>query len=163
MLELLRVSLFAVRLLMLPDTVLTPGMALEASAAMHQAARGEVTPAILAALTWRESRFNPSARTNPKVGRWCCGVTQLAVRSLERCRQLALRRFEVYPATVAHLERWRTVCRRLKSGGGIECALAGYGHGVKGARRGSTHHARAVMRLARRLDWAPRAPREAGL
>jgi len=163
MIELLRVHLFAVRLLLLPDTVLTPATALEASAAMHQAARGDVTPAILAAITWRESRFTFTARTNPRPGRWCCGVTQLAVSSPRACRQLAARRFGVYPDTVAHLEIARGVCRRLKRGTGLECALAGYGHGMAGARRGTTKNARLVLRLARQIDrGAPAPPRRPG-
>lgn len=163
MLEILRIHLFAVRLLMLPDTVLTPELAVEASAAMHQAARGDVTPALLAAITWRESRFTFTARTHPRPGRWCCGVTQIAVSSPRACRALAARRFDVYHLTIERLEEARRVCRRLRRGGGLECALAGYGHGMKGARAGTTKNARAVMRLAGRLGTWKRPARRVGV
>lgn len=161
MLTILRVVAFAVRLYAMPDTALTPETAIEASRAMHAAARGPVTPAILAAITWRESRFTPAVFTHPTPRAWFCGVTQLKATSVRGCRALMSRRFAVYVDTVTHLEAWLRVCdRRARR---LECAIAGYGHGMKGARAGTTKNSRAVLRLARTLDmYTPppmRAPR----
>ena len=107
---------------------------------------------MLAAITWRESRFTPSAFTHPTPHSWFCGVTQLKATSVKGCRALAARRFGVYADTVAHLEAWLAFCRRTPQARRMECALAGYGHGVKGARAGTTKNARAVLRLAGRLE-----------
>lgn len=147
-----RVVVFALRLQALPDTSLTPADALEASAQMHAAARGPVTPALLAAITWRESRFTPSVFTHPTRRSWFCGVTQLKATSVKGCRALMARRFAVYADTVDHIDAWLRFCRRTPKAKRMECAIAGYGHGVKGARAGTTKNARAVLRLAARIE-----------
>lgn len=155
MLAFVRIVVFAMRLQALPDTPLDGPTALEASAQMHAAARGPVTPALLAAITWRESRFTPSVFTHPTRRSWFCGVTQLKATSVKGCRALMARRFAVYADTVTHIDAWLRFCRvdkvARKHPDRLRCAIAGYGHGVKGARTGTTKNARAVLRLAARI------------
>lgn len=152
MLAFIRIVIFAMRLQSLPDTPLDGPTALEASAQMHAAARGDVTPAVLAAITWRESRFTPSVFTHPTRRSWFCGATQLKATSVKGCRALMARRFAVYVDTVEHIEAWLRFCRRTPRAKRLECAIAGYGHGVKGAQAGTTKNARAVLRLAARIE-----------
>lgn len=163
MLDIIRIVTLAMRLQALPDTPLTPEDAFEASAAVHAAARGTITPELLAAITWHESRFTPTAFTHPTRRSWFCGVTQLKATSVAGCRALMSRRFAVYADTVAHIEAWLRFCRVDKVArhhpSRMRCAIAGYGHGVKGARAGTTNNARAVLRLAGRLSSPPRRPR----
>lgn len=163
MFDFLRIVLFAMRLHALPDTPLTPETALEASVAIHAAARGDVTPELLGAITWRESRFTPTVFTHPTRRSWFCGVTQLKATSVAGCRALMARRFAVYVDTVHHIEAWLAFCRADKVArrhpDRLACAIGGYGHGVKGARAGTTKNARAVLRLAARLQAPPRRPR----
>lgn len=125
-------------------------------------------PELLLALAWQESRHVGAVVSRLQCGAGCrrfasrwrhawprpdwrpayfCGVTQVTARSWGVC--LALMRDDRRALEVAQVElkRWRVACGRLGSGPrGDACALAGYGAGWAGARRGTSGYARKVLR-----------------
>lgn len=118
--------------------------ALHAERAATPAARERgVTPELLLAIAYKESRYQPKSRPQ-------CGVTQIAARkNPKRCRRLVADTQYAYDEAVLHLEAWLDF--RYCRGRGIACALTGYGKGTKAARGKPSGYALRTLQLATRI------------
>lgn len=141
-------------------------------------------PALLLAITHSESRHLPGAvsrlecrgdacrrRASRVSRRWpaphwrgpyCCGITQVAVRTWRACRALDSDDRAALERAAAKLADWaraRPCAARRGTGPRTRCALAGYGAGWAGAVRGSSRYARRVLARRARLESMARAIR----
>ena len=107
----------------------------------------EWPPELLAAISYRESRFDASA-VNPRTGTW--GALQVNTRRRDRSEWAG------YVAGIAKLREARRYCAR-RSGGRL-CVLAAYASGPAGVRGRWYRGPRAVLRRAATIHNAM-APR----
>lgn len=105
----------------------------------------EWPPELLAAISYRESRFDASA-VNPRTGCW--GALQVSTRRRDRSEWAG------YVAGVAKLREARRYCAR-RSGGRL-CVLAAYASGPKGVHGRWYRGPRRVEREAARVRAAMR-------
>jgi soluble lytic murein transglycosylase-like protein len=137
----------------------------------------EITPEMLLAMAWVESRYVPTAVSRlecdaagvctRRTGNWrhrfparfsqpyFCGFLQAHVRTERECRAIGADIQAAYTGAVAHLVDWIRFCavdrqaRRHRDR--IGCALAGYNGGVRSARTLRPKYPRAVRKRADRL------------
>ena len=106
----------------------------------------EWPPELLAAIAYRESRFDASA-VNPRTGCW--GALQVSTRRRDRSEWAG------YRAGVAKLREARRYCAR-RSGGRL-CVLAAYASGPAGVRgrwyRGPRRVEREAARVRVAMGW----------
>lgn len=123
-----------------PSIALIHAVHAEAAATVEVRERG-VTPELLLAIAYKESRYIPAARPQ-------CGVTQIAAKGdPSQCRRLVIDTRYAYDETVVHLQRWLDACR----GRGIACALTGYGKGWKAMEGRPSGYALRTLTLASRI------------
>jgi hypothetical protein len=111
---------------------------------------GEYPPALVAAVAFGESRFQPDAKSAPvvkmrcdasgcrEVTYWDCGPMQVRTSSPSRCRRLRTDARYGYAAGVQRLRDARDFCER-RGDATLACAIAGYQGGPEGVaayRRG---------------------------
>lgn len=134
-------------------------------------------PEILLAIAWQESRHVAAVVSRQECGgavcrrvasRWrhrrprpdwrptyFCGVTQVTAKTWPACRRLIGDDRLAIATAQGELERWAAACRRRGPGPRMACALAGYGAGWSGWRRGTSAYARRVLRRrAELMSWA---------
>ena len=106
----------------------------------------EWPPELLAAISYRESRFDASA-VNPRTGTW--GALQVNTRRRDRSEWAG------YVAGIAKLREARRYCAR-RSGGRL-CVLAAYASGPAGVRgrwyRGPRRVEREAARVRAAMGW----------
>mgnify|MGYP002133705817 FL=1 len=106
----------------------------------------EWPPELLAAIAYRESRFDPSV-VNPRTGCW--GPMQVNTRRRDRSEWAG------YRAGVAKLRETRRYCARR--GEGRLCVLAAYASGPAGVRgrwyRGPRRVEREAARVRAAMGW----------
>lgn len=120
-----------------PTIALVHALHAEAAATARARERG-VTPELLLAIAYKESRYMPRSRPQ-------CGVMQIAARrEPSRCRRLVLDVQYAYDEAVDHLDKWLDACR----GRGIACALTGYGKGWQAMKGRPSGYALRTLRLA---------------
>lgn len=113
-----------------------------------EAERGAWSPALLAAIAYRESRFTPTA-VNPTSGAW--GLMQTVGR-----RPRHLTAWASVRAARHKLDEARAYCRRR--GEGELCTLAAYASGPAGVRGRWYRGPRRVLREAGRVQRAMTPP-----
>ena len=115
----------------------------------------EWPPELLAAISYRESRFDSTA-VNPRTGCW--GPMQVSTRRRDRSEWAG------YVAGVAKLREARRYCARR--GEGEVCVLAAYASGPAGVRgrwyRGPRRVQREAARLRAAMGLRMKAPTSAG-
>lgn len=148
---------------------ITPEVAYAHAVAATAAATDELSPELLLAIAFVESRLDPTAvsrvegtrrrtgpyraltppeRLAPRASLFC-GPLQTHARTWERC--LEMRDLDVaYEAAVAELEQW---LRDKRVGGDVRRALAGHGCGNHGVTTGRCNRYPArVFRMQRRFS-----------
>jgi len=105
-------------------TYLTTASAAEHLAAARWAGNAHhVAPALLLAIAWHESRYEPRARTREPGGRWSCGVMTPEPHA-GACTEVELDMVGGYLNGARHLRTWLDLC-----GGDETCALRAYAGG----------------------------------
>ena len=136
----------------------------------------ELPAELLLAQGWKESRWTtdavsrieiqPDGTRARRMGTWrgkfpsrfrgpyFCGASQLRRTSEKACRAIGVDLLANYQEAREHIEEWLAFCKKTGHPGDLDCALAGYGGGVKAAKSRSKgyrawRYGLSVQRLAK--------------
>lgn len=123
-----------------------------------QAETPSIPATLLLAQAWKESRWTAFAVSRVELqldgsrlrragtfkkkfppyfrGPYFCGASQLQRKTEKSCRAIGLDTQANYLEARKHIEQWLVFCARNKAGKhNLDCALAGYGGGIKYAKK----------------------------